>query len=93
MSKEMHEQPRRLPTPCWTGADPRLLVLDELHLDRDELRAVDKIVIAACGSSYHAGLVAKYAIERWVGCRPRSTSPVSCATATPCCTSGRWWSG
>ncbi|HNE90068.1 MAG TPA: glutamine--fructose-6-phosphate transaminase (isomerizing), partial [Actinomycetota bacterium] len=30
-----------------------------------ELREIDKIVVAACGTAYHAGLVAKYAIEHW----------------------------
>jgi glucosamine--fructose-6-phosphate aminotransferase (isomerizing) len=41
------------------------LALDEMRLSDDELRSVDKIFIVACGSSYHAGLMAKYAIEHW----------------------------
>ena len=40
-------------------------MLDEGRIGRKELLQVDKVVIVACGSSYHAGLVAKYAIERW----------------------------
>ena len=39
--------------------------LDELRITPDDLRDIDKVFIVACGSSYHAGLVAKYAIERW----------------------------
>jgi glucosamine--fructose-6-phosphate aminotransferase (isomerizing) len=42
------------------------LVLDEMRLGSDDLRRVDKVFIVACGSSYHAALVAKYAIEQWV---------------------------
>ncbi|MGH9082562.1 MAG: isomerizing glutamine--fructose-6-phosphate transaminase, partial [Acidimicrobiales bacterium] len=41
------------------------LVLDELRLTEDDVRRADKVVVVACGSSYHAGMVAKYAIERW----------------------------
>ncbi len=66
MSKEIHEQPRAIAD---TLLDRRAangsIVLDELHLSPDELRAVDKVVVVACGSSFHAGMVAKYAIERW----------------------------
>ncbi len=36
-----------------------------MRLSDDELRAVDKIIIVACGTAFHAGLVAKYAIEHW----------------------------
>jgi len=39
--------------------------LDELRMSEDELRRVDKVTVVACGSSYHAGLVAKLAIEHW----------------------------
>jgi glutamine---fructose-6-phosphate transaminase (isomerizing) len=67
MSKEMHEQPRAIADTLLDrrGSDGSL-VLDELRLTQDELRAVDKVVIVACGSSFHAGMVAKHAIERWV---------------------------
>src|SRR5690606_37736348 len=41
------------------------LALDEMRLSDDELRDVDKIIIIAAGTSYYAGLVAKYAIEHW----------------------------
>ncbi len=66
MSKEMHEQPRAIEDTLFDRRDhDGSLVLDELHLGPDDLRAVDKVVVVACGSSYHAGMVAKYAIERW----------------------------
>jgi glucosamine--fructose-6-phosphate aminotransferase (isomerizing) len=41
------------------------LQLDEMRLSDDELRNIDKIVIIACGTSFYAGMVAKYAIEHW----------------------------
>jgi glucosamine--fructose-6-phosphate aminotransferase (isomerizing) len=66
MSKEIHEQPRAIAdTLLDRRAADGSLVIDELHLSPDELRAVDKVVVVACGSSFHAGMVAKYAIERW----------------------------
>jgi glucosamine--fructose-6-phosphate aminotransferase (isomerizing) len=45
--------------------DDGLLVLDEMRLSDDDLRSVDKIVLIACGTAYHAGMIAKYAIEHW----------------------------
>jgi glutamine---fructose-6-phosphate transaminase (isomerizing) len=67
MSKEMHEQPVAVAD---TLLDRRgrggELILDEMRLSADDLRTIDKVFIVACGSSYHAALVAKYAIEHWV---------------------------
>jgi len=66
MMKEIHEQPEavaetigdRLPTE--DGVD-----LSDVELPDDYLRDVGRIVIVACGTSYHAGLVGRYAIEEW----------------------------
>ncbi|MEJ2579904.1 MAG: glutamine--fructose-6-phosphate transaminase (isomerizing) [Kineosporiaceae bacterium] len=41
------------------------LVLDELRIPEEQLRAVDKVVIVSCGTSFYSGMVAKVAIERW----------------------------
>jgi glucosamine--fructose-6-phosphate aminotransferase (isomerizing) len=41
------------------------IVLDEVRIPDEDLREIDKVFIIACGSSYHAGLIAKYAIEHW----------------------------
>jgi len=66
MSKEIHEQPAAVAS---TLLDRQLpdgtLALDEVRISDDELRSIDKVFIVACGSSYHAGLMAKYAIEHW----------------------------
>ena len=39
--------------------------LDEERLSPQDFRYVDKVFIVACGTAYHAGLIAKYAIEHW----------------------------
>ena len=40
-------------------------MLDELHVSDDVLREVSKVFVVACGTAFHSGLVAKYAIEHW----------------------------
>jgi len=42
-----------------------LLALDEIALSDDDLRGIEQVVIIGCGSSYHSGMIGKYAIERW----------------------------
>ncbi|MDL4776236.1 MULTISPECIES: glutamine--fructose-6-phosphate transaminase (isomerizing) [Thermomonosporaceae] len=68
MLKEIAEQPRAVADTLLgrIGADGRL-TLDEMRISDQELREVDKIIIVACGTSFHAGLIAKYAIEHWAG--------------------------
>ncbi|HXP21914.1 MAG TPA: glutamine--fructose-6-phosphate transaminase (isomerizing) [Streptosporangiaceae bacterium] len=66
MTKEIAEQPRAIADALVGRVDrDGLLVLDEMRLSDEELRGVDKIVVLACGTSFHAGLIAKYAIEHW----------------------------
>ncbi len=67
MSKEIEEQPTAVADTLLDrrGVDGEL-ILDEMRLGVEELRGIDKVFIVACGSSYHAALVAKYAIEHWV---------------------------
>jgi glucosamine--fructose-6-phosphate aminotransferase (isomerizing) len=66
MSKEMHEQPMAVANTLLDRLLPDgTLALDEVRISDDELRSIDKVFIVACGSSYHAGLMAKYAIEHW----------------------------
>ncbi len=66
MSKEMHEQPRAVADTLLDRLLPDgTLALDEVRLSHEEFRAIDKVFVVACGSSYHAGLMAKYAIEHW----------------------------
>jgi len=65
MLKEIAEQPTAVAdTLLGHFADGRI-VLDEQRLSDQELREVDKVFIVACGTAYHSGLLAKYAIEHW----------------------------
>ncbi|HEX7187011.1 MAG TPA: glutamine--fructose-6-phosphate transaminase (isomerizing) [Actinomycetes bacterium] len=66
MLKEIAEQPQAVAdTMLGRFTDDGRLRLDEMRLSDDDLREVDKIIIIACGTAFHAGLVAKYAIEHW----------------------------
>ena len=66
MSKEMHEQPKAVADTLLDRVLPDgTLVLDEVRLTNEQFRAITKVFVVACGSSYHAGLMAKYAIEHW----------------------------
>jgi len=66
MSKEMAEQPTALAATLLDRVDAEGQIrFDELRLSDDQLRSVSRVTLVACGSSFHAALVAKYAIERW----------------------------
>jgi glucosamine--fructose-6-phosphate aminotransferase (isomerizing) len=66
MLKEIHEQADAVAeTIADRLPDDESVDLSELELDDEYLRSVRRIVIVACGTSYHAGLVGRYAIEEW----------------------------
>jgi glucosamine--fructose-6-phosphate aminotransferase (isomerizing) len=66
MLKEIHEQPRALRETLRGRMDEDgTLQLSELDMTEDEVRGIDRIFITACGTSYHAGLIAKTLIETW----------------------------
>ncbi len=65
MLKEIQEQPAAVADTLLGHFENRRIVLDEQRLSDQELRDVDKVFVVACGSSYHSGLLAKYAIEHW----------------------------
>jgi len=66
MRKEIDEQPAAIRDTLVGRMSARgLLALDELHMDADLLRDVSKVFVVACGTAFHSGLVAKYAIEHW----------------------------
>lgn len=70
MLKEIEEQPAAVAETLighfdqHPGGSSRIM-LDEQRLSDQELRDVDKVFVVACGSAYHSGLLAKYAIEHW----------------------------
>lgn len=65
MAKEITEQPEAIERLLAGRLGKHGIELDELTLSKEELAAVEHVVIIACGTSYHAGLAAKAAIERW----------------------------
>ncbi len=66
MLKEIAEQPRAVADTLLGRFGPGgRLTLDEMRIPDDVLREIDKIIIIACGTAYHAGLLAKYSIEHW----------------------------
>ncbi|RVW11554.1 glutamine--fructose-6-phosphate transaminase (isomerizing) [Prescottella agglutinans] len=65
MLKEIQEQPDAVADTLRGHFVDQHIVLDEQRLSDQELRDVDKVFVVACGSAYHSGLLAKYAIEHW----------------------------
>ncbi|EMF54869.1 MULTISPECIES: glutamine--fructose-6-phosphate transaminase (isomerizing) [Streptomyces] len=66
MLKEIAEQPKAVADTLLGRIDAAgALSLDEVRIRDAELRELDKVVIVACGTAFHAGLIAKYAIEHW----------------------------
>ena len=66
MLKEIQEQPQAVRDTLGGRLTPEgTLHLDELSMSDEDVRGIEQVVIIACGSSYHSGLIGKYAIERW----------------------------
>jgi glucosamine--fructose-6-phosphate aminotransferase (isomerizing) len=66
MLKEIFEQPdavRNTVLGRVTGAGR--IKLDEVSWDEDAVARIQKVVVVACGTSFHAGMAAKHAIEHW----------------------------
>lgn len=66
MLKEIFEQPKAIAdTLIGRLSDNNQIQLDEIHMSDREINKLKKIVVIACGTAYHAGMIAKYAIEKW----------------------------
>lgn len=65
MLKEIHEQPRVIRDTLAGRMVGSEIKINELMLTRQELNYIDRVYIIACGTSYHAGLIAKNLIEAW----------------------------
>jgi len=77
MMKEIHEQPEAIAETVLDRVRPGEGVdLSGSGLDDGFLAGLDRIVVVACGTSYHAGLVGRYAIEKW------ARVPVECDIAS-----------
>lgn len=73
MSKEIHEQPNalaatllgRFPGAGGAGDASSQVAIEELALEPARLAEIDRVVLVACGSSYHASLVGRHCLETW----------------------------
>ena len=66
MLKEIAEQPKAVADTLLGRIDKSgKVTLADLGLDDAFLKTIDKIIITACGTAYHSGMIAKYAIEHW----------------------------
>lgn len=67
MNKEIHEQPQGVKDTIERRLDENgKIVLDSIKLTKNELENINRIYIVACGTAYHAGLLGKKAIEKYV---------------------------
>lgn len=63
MLKEMNEQPKTVSDTLNPRIKDGKIVIEELGMSDDEIRALRKIHIVACGSAYHTGITGKYVFE------------------------------
>ena len=63
MLKEMYEQPKTVTDTIFPRIKGNDIVIEELKMTDEELKAIKRIHIVACGSAYHAGVTGKYVIE------------------------------
>ena len=69
MLKEIYEQPQAIIDTVSGRINPEngSVTLSEMNLSDEDLAGIERIFLVACGTSWHAALVAKYWIERWAG--------------------------
>ena len=64
MLKEIYEQPEAIRKTISPRIHDGKIVLDDISLDAEKIKNIDKVFIVACGTAYHVGVVAKYAFEK-----------------------------
>ncbi|MGI6037514.1 MAG: glutamine--fructose-6-phosphate transaminase (isomerizing) [Limnochordia bacterium] len=67
MLKEIHEQPRAIRDTLQGRIRGDEIILEDVALSLEQIQGIDKIVVVACGTAAHAGLVGKGAIEKLAG--------------------------
>jgi glutamine---fructose-6-phosphate transaminase (isomerizing) len=65
MLKEIHEQPDAVAETVGDRLSAPGVRLGDIGISDEELRGFRRVVVVACGTSYHAGLVGRYAMEWW----------------------------
>ncbi len=82
MEKEIAEQPEAIERLLKGRLDKKGILLDELRMSEEDLAAVDRIFIIACGTSYHVGLIARTLIQTWAHVPVVCSSPSSTTSRT-----------
>ena len=67
MLKEIHEQPAAVAETVLDRLVADTVELGQIGISEEQLAGLRRVLIVACGTSYHAGVVARYAIEEWSG--------------------------
>ena len=65
MLKEIYEQPQAVADTIGDRLRGGRLELEDIGLSDVELQNLRRMVILACGTAYHAGVVARYVVEEW----------------------------
>ena len=63
MLKEMYEQPKAITDTFSPRIKDGKIVIEELNMSDEDIKAIKKIMIVACGSAYHTGVTSKYIFE------------------------------
>lgn len=63
MLKEMYEQPKAITDTFSPRIKDGKIVIEELNMSDNEIKAIKKIMVVACGSAYHTGVTSKYVFE------------------------------
>lgn len=66
MLKEIHEQPRAIRDTIADRIKDDQINFEELDINKNELKNINRVVFTACGTSWHAGIVGEYLIEQFV---------------------------
>lgn len=92
MDKEIHEDPAAVQRTLLGRLDENGNInLDEVRIDEHDFKAIDKIIVIACGTAAYAGMVAKYAIEHWVRIPVEVELAHEFRYRDPILTPERWW--
>ncbi len=68
MLKEIHEEPKAVKDTIMSRLDEKGRInISDLGMDEDAIKNLKRVIIVACGTAYHAGLVAKYVFEKELG--------------------------
>jgi glutamine---fructose-6-phosphate transaminase (isomerizing) len=65
MLKEIYEQPEAVRETIGDRVRGHTLLLESLGMEEEQIRNLRRVVIVACGTAYHAGVVGRYVLEEW----------------------------